>query len=480
MRITIAGAGISGLSLAYAIQEKLEAAGKSAEIFLLEADGRVGGKIRTHHEDGYIMEWGPNGFLNNKPDTLALTRKLGIEELLLPSNDAARKRYIYSGGRLNLLSPAGFVLGGLLSWRGKIRILKEYGIPRRTDASDESLADFVRRRLGREALDRLIGPMAMGVYGGDPERMALKSCFPTIYDLEQKYGGLFKGMLGKMKEKKQAGGGIKKAGGGIKKAGGGKVSGPAGPGGVLTTFYGGLDVLTDALGKAFTGKLLLNAPVREVRRVGAAGADEKFIVSAGGLDAPLETEIFITAAPAHAAKDFLAALDPQLTETLSEIEYVPMSVVGMGFKKTELNSELDGFGFLVAMDEARKLIGCLWDSSVFTDRAPAGRASIRAMLGGGKDFSTPFLPDGQLLELTLEELRITMALKSRPELTRVFRHERAIPMYTLGHSERLNKLDKGEDKYRGLFFAGNAYRGVGLNDCVKDAYSVAEKILRLA
>ena len=463
MRITIAGAGISGLSLAYTIQEKLEGAGKSAEIFLLDADDRVGGKIRTHHENGYIMEWGPNGFLNNKPDTLALTKKLGIEELLLPSNDAARKRYIYSGGRLNLLSPAGFLLGGLLSWGGKFRILKEYWIPRRTDASDESLADFVRRRLGREALDRLIGPMAMGVYGGDPERMALKSCFPTIYDLEQKYGGLFKGLLGKMKEKKRAGSG--------------KVSGPGGPGGVLTTFYGGLDVLTDALGKAFKGKLALNAPVREVRRTGAAG---KFIVSADGLDAPFETDMFITAAPAHAAKDFLSALDPQLKETLSEIEYVPMSVVGMGFKKTELNSELDGFGFLVAMDEARKLIGCLWDSSVFTDRAPAGRASIRAMLGGGKDYKTPFLPDEELTDLALQELEITMALKARPELTRVFRHEKAIPMYTLGHSERLTTLDKAEDKYRGLFFAGNAYRGVGLNDCVKDAYSVAEKVLRLA
>jgi protoporphyrinogen/coproporphyrinogen III oxidase len=461
MRITIAGAGISGLSLAYAIQEKLEGAGKSAEILLLEADGRVGGKIRTHHENGYIMEWGPNGFLNNKPDTLALTRKLGIEELLLPSNDAARKRYIYSGGRLNLLSPAGFVLGGLLSWRGKLRILKEYRIPRRDDAADESLADFVRRRLGREALDRLIGPMAMGVYGGDPERMALKSCFPTIYDLEQKYGGLFKGMLGKMKEKKRAGGG--------------KVSGPAGPGGVLTTFYGGLDVLTDALGKAFKGKLLLNAPVREVRR-----ADKKFVVAADGVGAPVETDIFITAAPAHAAKGFLSALDPRLAETLSEIEYVPMSVVAMGFKKTELSSELDGFGFLVAMDEARKLIGCLWDSSVFTDRAPAGRASIRAMLGGGKDYETPFMPDGELIDLTLRELGITMAMKARPELTRVFRHEKAIPMYTLGHSERLGRLDKAEVRHRGLFFAGNAYRGVGLNDCVKDAYSVAEEVLRLA
>ncbi len=468
MRITIAGAGISGLSLAFAIQEKLESAGRDAEIFLLEAEGRVGGKIRTHHEDGYIMEWGPNGFLNNKPDTLALTRKLGIEDLLLPSNDAARKRYIYSGGRLNMLSPAGFLLGGLLSWRGKFRILKEYTVPKRTDASDESLADFVRRRLGREALDRLIAPMAMGVYGGDPERMSIRSCFPTIYSLERTYGGLFKGMFSKMKVKRQARN--QSAGGGQSTGGGG---GPAGPGGVLTTFRGGLDVLTDALGTAFKGKLLLDAKVTGVHIRG-----DKFIVSAEGLDTPIESDIFITAAPAHAAKDFLAPLDPKVSETLSEIEYVPMSVVGMGFKKTELHSELDGFGFLVAADEPRKIIGCLWDSSVFTDRAPEGRASIRTMLGGGRDYKTPFLPDNELAELTLKELGITMALKAIPELTRIFRHEKAIPMYTLGHSDRVSTLDKIENLYPGLFFSGNAYRGVGLNDCVKDSYSVAEKVVK--
>ena len=464
MRITIAGAGISGLSLAYAIREKLEAAGKDAEIFLLEADGRVGGKIRTHHENGYIMEWGPNGFLNNKPDTLALTRKIGIEDLLLPSNDAARKRYIYSGGRLNMLSPAGFLLGGLLSCRGKFRILKEYVIPRRTEEADESLADFVRRRLGQEALDRLIAPMAMGVYGGDPERMSIRSCFPTIYKLEQEYGGLFKGMFGKMKEKRRA----------RNQSTGSTGSGPAGPGGVLTTFKGGLDVLTDALGRSFKGNLLLGAGVTGVRR-----ENGRFIVSAEGLDAPVETDIFITAAPAYTAMDFLSPLDPQVSKTLSEIEYVPMSVVGMGFRKTELHTDLDGFGFLVAADEPRKIIGCLWDSSVFTDRAPESRASIRTMLGGGRDYKTPFLPDDELSKLTLDELRITMALNAAPELTRIFRHEKAIPMYTLGHSERLARLDYAEKKYPGLFFTGNAYRGVGLNDCVKESYLVAEKIIKI-
>ena len=306
--------------------------------------------------------------------------------------------------------------------------------------------------------------MAMGVYGGDPERMSLKSCFPTIYDLERKYGGLFRGMFGKMKEKKRA----------RNRSTGASGSGPAGPGGVLTTFRGGLDVLTDALGKAFKGNLLLGAGVTGVRT-----ENGRFIVSAGDIGAPIETDVFITAAPAYAAKDFLSPLDPQVSETLSGIEYVPMSVVGMGFRKTELHSELDGFGFLVAADEPRKIIGCLWDSSVFTDRAPEGRASIRTMLGGGRDCKTPFLPDAELSGLTLEELKITMALDAAPELTRIFRHEKAIPMYTPGHSERLSMLDSAEKKYPGLFFAGNAYRGVGLNDCVKESYSVAEKVAKM-
>jgi len=462
MRVTVAGAGISGLALCHALQEKFAESGKQAEIILCEAEDRVGGKIRTHREGGYIMEWGPNGFLNNKPDTLELCRKVGIADKLLPSNEAARKRFIYAGGSLHEIKPAEFVFGSILSWPAKFRLLGEYFVPQRTGTSDETLADFTRRRLGPMALERLIGPMASGVFGGDPEKMSLKACFPTIYNLEQTYGGLFKGMLGKKREKK--------------KEGGGKAGGPAGPGGVLTSFRGGLDVMTDALRADFKGTVVLGAAVRKVEK----GSDGKgFIVHADGQQGTFETDVFITAAPAYAASGFLSGVDTSISAVLDEISYVPMAVVSFGFDKPTLGRDLNGFGFLVGLKEGSRILGALWDSSVFTGRAPEGKCSIRCMAGGGRDFVTPHLPDAGLTETVYSELGKIMGIKSSPEVVKIFRHDKAIPMYSVGHTGRVARLDSIEAKCPGLFFAGNALRGVGLNDCVRDAYSVADKVLRL-
>ena len=461
MRIAVAGAGLSGLSLCHALQEKLESSGKRAEIVLLESEDRVGGKVRTERTDGYVMEWGPNGFLNNKPDTLELCRKIGIEGLLLPSNDAARKRFIYAGGRLHELNASTFVFGSLLSWGGKFRLLGELFVPKRTATSDETLADFTRRRLGAETLERLIGPMASGIFGGDPETMSLKSCFPLIYNLERDYGGLFRGLFGKMREKKKQAG---------------QKSGPAGPGGVLTSFSGGLDVLTDSLRRAFKGEVLLKNPVLAVTQaLGMKG----FTIQSGSGETPINADVFVTASPAYAAAGFLAALDPALPGTLSEIQYAPMAVVGLGYDKAKISHPLDGFGFLVGMKEGRRLIGTLYDSSVFKGRAPEGKCSLRSMAGGGRDIRTPFFLDSEIKDLVLSELKIMMGIDAAPELVKIFRHEKAIPMYTVGHSDRLAKLDSMEVKYPGLFFAGNSFRGVGINDCVRDAYAVADKVMKV-
>lgn len=456
MRIVVAGAGLSGLSLCHALQEKLDASGKQAEIILLESEARAGGKVRTHREGGYVMEWGPNGFLNNKPDTLELCRKLGIDGKLLPSNDAARRRFIYAGGSLHDISPPKLIMGDLLSWPSKFRLLGEYFVPKYTGSTDETLADFARRRLGPQALERLIGPMASGVFGGDPETMSIKSCFPVIYNLEQTYGGLFKGLLAKRAEKKKQG---------IK-----DNAGPAGPGGVLTSFEGGLDVLTEALRSSFKGRLLLSSGAKSVKVSGG-----KFIITAS--EEVIEADIFVTASPAYAAAEFLAPVDTSITEILNQIQYAPMSVIGLGFDKSGIGHDLNGFGFLVGMKENRKLIGTLWDSSVFNGRAPEGKCSLRSMTGGGRDLKTPFLPDDELADAVVSELRLIMGIKGNPELVKIFRHEKAIPMYTVGHSERLERLDTIEKKNPGLFFAGNAFRGVGLNDCVREAYAVAEKVV---
>ncbi|HLB25577.1 MAG TPA: protoporphyrinogen oxidase, partial [Nitrospirota bacterium] len=175
--------------------------------------------------------------------------------------------------------------------------------------------------------------------------------------------------------------------------------------------------------------------------------------------------------------EFLRPLDGAISAALDGIAYAPMAVIGMGFDKDEIGHPLDGFGFLVGMKEGRKLLGALWDSSVFKGRAPEGKCSVRSMAGGGRDNVTPLLPDGELSGLTLSELRIMMGITGNPEMVKIFRHEKAIPMYTVGHSERLARLDAAEAKYSGLFFAGNAFRGVGLNDCVREAYAVAEKVV---
>ena len=465
MKIAVAGAGLSGLSLCHALQEKLDLAGKSASITLFESEARTGGKVQTIKEDGYLVEWGPNGFLNNKPDTLELCHKLGIAKLLLPSNDAARKRYIYAGGRLHRLpeSPPAFIGSKLISWPGKFRLMAEPFVPKIKSGVDETLADFARRRLGPEALERLIGPMASGVFGGDPETMSLRSCFPRIYELERDYGGLFKAMLKLMMKKRREQPAAQKAG-------------PAGPGGVLTSFDGGLEVLTRALGKAFKGEVRLGQPVLKVEKA----ADGKgFVIHAGGSHDVFTADVFISASPAYAAADFLSPIDPNIPEVLEQIKYAPMAVVCMGTELENIGVPLDGFGFLVGMREGRRLLGSLWDSSIFPGRAPEGFGSLRSMAGGARDLATPALPDAELAEVVRKELSDIMGLTGVPKFLKVFKHEKAIPQYTVGHGDRVARLDAIEARHQGLLFAGNSFRGVGINDCVREAYNVADKAMLL-
>lgn len=463
MHIAVAGAGLSGLSLCHSLQEKLEAAGRQAKITLFEAEPRTGGKVQTIKDDGYLVEWGPNGFLNNKPDTLILCRKLGIDGKLMPSNDSARKRYIYAGGRLHRLpeSPGSFLLSGLITWPGKFRLMSEIFVPPAPPGNDQTLAQFATRRLGPEALEKLIGPMASGVFGGNPDTMSLKSCFPAIHALEQDYGGLFKGMIGKMREKKKAG------------ADKSQGAGPAGPGGVLTSFEGGLEVLTRSLQEAFKGELLIGCPVTKVEKAEGGG----YTIHAGADKAPVHADVFVSASPAYAASGFLAGLDPAIPEVLDEILYAPMAVITFGMPVDSIGIPLDGFGFLVGLKEKRKLLGTLWDSSIFPGRAPEGYGSLRSMVGGARDTVTPFLPDEALLGVVKKELADIMDVRGEPEFVKLFRHENAIPQYTVGHSKRLERLDAVEHKHLGLFFAGNAFRGVGINDCVREAIAVADKVM---
>jgi oxygen-dependent protoporphyrinogen oxidase len=447
MRLVIIGGGISGLSLAYLLRA---GGGPSLEVTVFESEEKPGGKIWTDRSDGFLCEWGVNGFLDNKPRTLELAGRLSLDPLR--SSDAARKRFVYTGKRLQQLpeSPVAFLKSGLLSPAGKLRIFAEAVIPKGRKA-DESLADFARRRLGREAFEKLIDPMASGIYAGDPEDLSLRSCFPRINELEQSYGSLIRGML-KLRKKT------------------GKAT--AGPGGTLTSFFDGMQAFTDALAASLGEALRVGSRAVALERTSGGYA----VHLSDGLR--VEADAAVLAIPAHQATDVLRDFDKALSMTLREIPYPPVTVVCTGFRAEKIRFPLDAFGFLVPKREGRKILGTLFDSSIFPNRAPEGRVLLRTMVGGARAASIAMLDDKKLLDTVMAEVGDITGISATPDFVRIFRHEKAIPQYTLGHQARLGRLDESVSRHRGLYLTGNAYRGISVNDCIENSYKLADRILQ--
>ncbi|MBI5187885.1 MAG: protoporphyrinogen oxidase [Nitrospirae bacterium] len=441
MRLTIIGGGISGLSLSYFLLEREP----SLDIIILESEKRAGGKIWTDKANGFLCESGVNGFLDNKPKTLELAAELLLKPLR--SNDASRRRFIYSEGKLHLLpeSPLSFFTSNLISPLGRLRIIYEIFVPK-GNKDDETLADFARRRLGREAYEKLIDPMASGIYAGDPEVMSLKSCFPRIHELEMNYGSLIRAMIK------------------LKKVG-------PGPGGVLTSFYDGIETLIISL-KGFLGdRVRLGAKVLSVEKKG-----DNYIAHLSD-NLRVETEVLVIASPSYAASEMLRDFDRGLSSILSGISYPSLSVICLGFKKEKIQKSLDGFGFLVPNRERRKILGTLWDSSIFPNRAPEGYVLLRSMVGGVRASELAMHDENKLINIVMDELMEIMDIKAQPDFAKVYRHERAIPQYSPGHSNRLRTIDGILSKYRGLYLTGNAYRGISVNDCIENSYRLAGRIV---
>ncbi len=460
-KVAVIGAGISGLSTAYAVEQLAGEAGLDVEVTVLEREKRTGGKIWSIKEEGYLCEWGPNGFLDSKPMTLELCDQLGIREQLERSNDNARKRFIYSGGMLNRLPENGpmFLQSKLISWPGKIRLAQEFVKPKRTDGVDETLADFARRRLGPEALDKLIGPMVSGIFAGDPETMSLKSCFPRIHELEQEYGGLLKAMIKLAKKKKAE----------IKA--GKQVASAAGPGGVLTSFVGGIQELTDATVGELKGEVKTGSAVAALKPV--SGGWQITLADGSSIDA----DVVVSAAPAHILKELTKEFDVALSELLAGIPYAPMNVVCFGYEREKIARDLDGFGYLIPKKEGCEILGTLWDSSIFPKRAPEGHVLLRSMMGGATNPEAISLSDEEVKQRTMAELKKIMGIIVDPDFVRVFRHERAIPQYIVGHAGRLAAIEGNLKQHSGLVLTGNAFFGVGLNDCVNAANKAGEQAI---
>jgi oxygen-dependent protoporphyrinogen oxidase len=460
-KVVIIGGGISGLATAAAVERAAAAAEIPVQTVMIEKEPRLGGKLHSIAAEGYLCEWGPNGFLDSKPMTLELCRQVGIESRLLRSDDQARRRFVYAGGELHQL-PEGvfsFFSSGLISWPGKLRLALELLIPPHRDGTDETLADFARRRLGREALEKLIGPMVSGVFAGDPETMSLKSSFPRIHELEQEYGGLIRAFLrlqGKRRQERREG-----------KA----VSGPSGPGGKLTSFAQGVEELVPAVASHLRGEIRQGNGVSALRK------------DSGGFrvemedGAAIEAEVVVSACPAYAAGRLTEPLDRELSRLLKEIPYAPLWVVCLGYERGKVPMDLNGFGFLSARGEGRSSLGTLWDSSIFPRRAPEGQVLLRSMVGGATWPEVTAVAESEVRQRVMADLKAVMGIKEAPDFARLYPHPRAIPQYCKGHSRRLAEMERLTRRHPGFFLTGNAFYGVGINDCVRAANETAARVL---
>jgi oxygen-dependent protoporphyrinogen oxidase len=456
-RILIVGAGISGLSLAFRLQERLP----NAQITVLERAERPGGVAWTLREAGFVIETGPNGFLDTKPTTLGLSRDLGLGTLLTPASDAAAKnRYLAVGGRLRALpgDVRSFLLTDLLSWRGKLSLLWERFRPRRTASADESIDAFARRRAGREVADTFADALVTGIFAGDPKLLSLPACFPRLAELEREHGSITKGMAVAAKKREQNA----------------AMSGDAEPTGKMWSFDGGIRVLIEGLAAHLRQPPSYGVTIRSLRKTGDPRRPT-WRVQGDGSDA-WEADAIILASPAYRQSAMLAELDAELAREIAGIAYNRLVVAAIGFRQTDVPITLDGFGFIVPQSTRRDVLGVQWCSSIFPQRTPAGCVLLRAMCGGWQRPDIADWDDQRILESLRAELRQSMRIHAVPFFHKILRYDHAIPQYHLGHRDRLARIEACRTRHPGLFLGGNAYHGVALNDCTEQALLLTERV----
>jgi oxygen-dependent protoporphyrinogen oxidase len=451
--VIIVGGGISGLSALHFLRLK----NPQLSVKLFEAESRLGGTIGTDQIDGYSFDWGPNGFLDREPLTLQLCDELGLSDKLERANESVNNRYILKGGRLRSvpMSAPKFLMADIISWPGKFRIAMEPFSKARTNGNDESIYDFACRRIGREAADYLVQPMVSGVYGGVAQRMSLQSCFPIMRQMEDDYGSLFKAMIAKAK---------------AAKAEGNKGGGPSGPGGWLTSFRGGLNCIVERFHERYAPFIVVNRSAEQITK-GDDGYAIRF--SDGSVD---QARNIIVATPASVTARVTSGLSSALSQALASIPYAPISVICAGYRADQIKQSVDGFGFLVPQKEGRRILGSIWTSSIFADRAPRGMIQFRTMAGGDGDHESIELSDNELLALAKHDLGEIMGISGEPVIVKVYRWKEGIPQYRVGHRKLLDRIEGELNSIGGIYLAGNAYYGIGLNDCVKQSHRIAALI----
>ncbi len=494
-RVVVVGGGITGLATALHLRDRAGEVPEGLEVVVMEAAERPGGNVQTDRVDGFTIERGPNGFLDNVPATLDLVRRLGLEGSTQQADQSAARRFLFRHGRLHLLpsGPVGFLRNPVLSMRGRLRVFGEPFARRRPPGVDESVFDFASRRIGEEAAAVLVDAMVSGVFAGNVHELSLRSAFPKMAQMEEEHGGLVRAMVAKLASRRSARKEARtRAARGEDVAQLTQPGGPAGPGGTLTSFRNGLDVLVDGLAREVGESLRLRSPVTGVQKSSAPkGPSGSGDPVGGGLRAEVEPKVWavqlasgevvdadvvVVAVPSPSAARLMEPMDPVLGLEVGGIETAGLAVVALGYREEDLD-EVHGFGFLVPRGTGPRILGCLWDSSIFPGRAPAGHVLLRAMIGGAHAPSAVGQETAELLDVVRQDLDTTMGIRAEPVRSLVYRWPNGIAQYRIGHQARLDRIHARLREHPGLWVAGSSFYGISMNACFEKAPSQAGEIL---
>jgi protoporphyrinogen/coproporphyrinogen III oxidase len=466
-RVVVIGGGITGLTTAYRLTQAIQERELPLDVVLLEASGRLGGTIATHHQHELLMEQGPDCFLSAKPWGVRLCEELGLGDELIGTTTQYRQSFIVRGGRL-VPVPQGFYLMApgswrsllttpVFSWHGKLRMALDLVVPRRTATEDESLAQFVTRRLGREALERMAQPMVGGIYTADPQYLSMQATMPQFVAMEQQHGSLIRAMLHKQRETSAAAPGMSGARYGL-----------------FVSFRQGMQTLVETLAAHLPAETVwLHTPVRRLQQVPAT---QGWIVHLDQQPA-LEADAVCLSVPAPQAGQLLRDLDNTLATALQSIPYASSAIVNLVWTRDQVTHPLNGMGFVVPAIEKRALIACSFSSVKFAGRAPRDRVLLRAFVGGALQQEQLAHSDVDIQRAVTDDLRQLLGLTGAPLAMSITRHPEAMPQYHVGHLDRVAHIEALLAPYPGLELAGNAYHGVGIPDCIHSADTAAQTLL---
>jgi protoporphyrinogen/coproporphyrinogen III oxidase len=443
----IVGGGISGLVCAY----ELRKAGVAAQ--LLEASPRLGGVIRSDRREGYLLEFGPQSF-SGTPALLALCSELGINRELVEA-PARAPRYVLVDGALQSvpLDPPALMMSSLLGTATKKNIARDLFGKSRPPEQDESVANFVRRKFSAEMLDKLVGPFVSGIFAGDPERLSLRSAFPQVYEAEKSAGSVIRGLKRASKSKKESKGGP-----------------------TLFSFREGNATLIRTLQRKLGEAARVGVEVFGLKRGGAGGTFE-LKTRGSGQEETVTTDNVILSTPTDIAARLLREISADFDLQLGAIEYAPVAIVSLGYPRAAVSHSLNGFGFLVPRSAGRRILGSVWNSSLFPKRAPEGYVLLTCFVGGATDPQPVTQPETELAKIVAGELATILAIKEAANFRHVEIYRRALPQYNLGHSERIRAIERLSKTTPGLWLAGNYLRGPSVGACVEQAQAVARDAL---